>query len=300
MGKCLSLLASGGLGNQLFQWFAADYLVRELDYSLEIDTGWYDNPSNKSLITTERSYLANHFNYVNDMASYRHSEYGKRQILESRLVRFSKGMLSPIVNLWFEPNPKILRKFSIKTRTRIFGHWIKYSNRFSMDGINRLVLDGSTCESNSPEFNRLKEIISNERIIALHIRGTDYLKLSELYGQLNSQYYRSAVSTLRENYEELSDCKKVWVFSDDIIQAKNVIGDSMQIDQFVGPNEDLCDCLQMLLMAMADGLVCANSTYSWWAAKLSGSKGKVIFPKSYMKNKSAAELGLIQENWHSI
>jgi len=300
MGKCLSLLASGGLGNQLFQWFAADYLARELGYSLEIDIGWYDNPSNKSLITTERSYLANHFNYVNNRASYTHSEYGKRKILESRLVRFSKGMFSPIVNLWFEPNPRTLRKFSLISPIRIFGHWINDSNRFSIEGINRLVLGGSTCESRSPKFKQLKKTISEERIIALHIRGTDYLKLSELYGQLNSQYYQSGIHTLRENYEELRDCQKIWVFSDDIIQAKRVIGDSMQIDKFVGPDEGLCDCLQMLLMAMADGLVCANSTYSWWAAKFSGSQGKVIFPKIYMKNRSAAELGLIQEDWHSI
>jgi hypothetical protein len=300
MTKPLVLLASGGLGNQLFQWFAIEAISSDLHCEFKVDTGWYKNPSNMGLSTIERNFIAHHFRYVNARSTFVESIYGRKTIYESRLVRYSRGLLSPILGLWFEPNAWPLKILKFSRTLRLFGHWISFSPKFSSVGIRKLVLGGSSCEDQSSEFVELKKELETGGIIALHVRGTDYLKFSNVYGELKSDYYIKAVMLLKKENEQLQMRSQVWVFTDDVDRAKKLLDKSIEVDRFIGPRNELCDCLQMILMSMANGLVCANSTFSWWAARMNRNSNSIIFPKDYMLGQSSYELGLIQKGWISI
>ena len=300
MTKPLVLLASGGLGNQLFQWFAVEGISSDLHCEFKVDTGWYKNPSNRGLSTIERNFIAHHFRYISAKSTFIESKYRRKTIFKSRLVRHSRGLLSPILSLWFEPHASSLRMLRFHRTHRLFGHWISSSSKFSSIGIKSLALGGSSCENQSSEFLELKKELETGCTIALHVRGTDYLKYSNLYGELKSEYYIEALGRLKKENEELQKCSKIWVFTDDLDQAKILFDNSIEVDRFIGPRNELCDCLQMILMSMAHGLVCANSTFSWWAARMNKNSNSIVFPKNYMSGQSSHELGLVQKGWISI
>jgi hypothetical protein len=107
---------------------------------------------------------------------------------------------------------------------------------------------------------------SNNKVISIHIRRTDYITDSN-FECLSSDYYRNAIKLL-PNFP-------VVVFSDDPEWCKNEFKkDSFIFSPFKDPSYDLC------LMSLCDYHVIANSSFSWWGSWLSKSK-QTIAPKRW-------------------
>ena len=124
-------------------------------------------------------------------------------------------------------------------------------------------------------FNIPHESLS-EGTTAIHIRRCDYVQLNRTIG---GDYYNNAM--------EILGSTNTMVFSDDPEWAQRLnLG---QVYPSVGIIED------MLTMSTAERFIIANSTYSWWAAYLSG-KSDVIYPKELLNNN--INLGL--KNWKML
>lgn len=108
---------------------------------------------------------------------------------------------------------------------------------------------------------------------AVHVRRGDYVTSDDArrtFGALNPSYYHSSLDKLQVKIEDAI------FFSDDVEHVVNVFG--VARGQVIGPRDTSDDFESLLLMSMASKLVIANSTFSWWAAELSGSRSKVCFP----------------------
>jgi hypothetical protein len=124
------------------------------------------------------------------------------------------------------------------------------------------------------------------------VRGGDYLKKANLYHKLDSSYYIEALNTLRGICGKLN----VYVFSDDIEYAKELlkeVRDATYVDEVGLRASD-----SMVLMSLGEGIVIANSTFSYWSAMLNIGN-KIIAPKFWYTNKNI-DKNFYPTNWRII
>lgn len=108
----------------------------------------------------------------------------------------------------------------------------------------------------------------------LHIRGGDLHKYRHSMGVLDIQYYVRAIEGMNV------DISKLVVVTDDLVYAKSIC-EVIGVSSIIGPR-DLSVLESFALMAFSRNLVCANSTFSWWAGVVSlNHGGRVFFPKPW-------------------
>ena len=129
----------------------------------------------------------------------------------------------------------------------------------------------------SESFNSIKNQVPSQGFLAVHVRGGDYLKENTSYVQLTSEYYKKAISIVSETCGSLP----VWVFTDDVDYAKQIL--SSFSDLFYVGGKLTTAAEEMKLMSMAKGIVCANSTFSYWASVISDSASLIVAPNSWIK-----------------
>lgn len=100
-------------------------------------------------------------------------------------------------------------------------------------------------------------------MVAVHVRRGDYVNNSFYVDLTNTTYYRDAMA--------LFPGAEFLIFSDDIEWCKKQ--DIFKDCQFSEGNTELQD---LNLMAGCQGIIMANSSFSWWASFL--SKAKIIAP----------------------
>lgn len=112
----------------------------------------------------------------------------------------------------------------------------------------------------------LKNVFSNNELISLHIRRTDYLTDNK-FECLSLDYYKNALELLPD--------VSVIIFSDDPDWCKNYFfGDRFTISLSNNSHIDLC------LMTLCKYHIIANSSFSWWGSWLAKSK-KTIAPQKW-------------------
>lgn len=126
----------------------------------------------------------------------------------------------------------------------------------------------------------LKEISINKglynetpisKTVSIHVRRSDYLNpgTNEYHGILGMDYYNRAISALCSG--SLDDVLFI-VCSDDIGWCMENFKHLKNVYFSVGENE----ITDLYLMSLCDSIVMANSSFSWWAARLGDkNKGKV-------------------------
>jgi hypothetical protein len=151
-------------------------------------------------------------------------------------------------------------------------------------------------------LTEMKPSISDPHIIHVHFRRGD-LASSALFrrklGLLDIQYYVDAIQSL-----ELDgiNAKEIRVFSDSPLKAQELF-DTVFYDKKIVIAPELPDPLANLLeLSSASVLIGANSTFSWWAAKLAeyrNSRTKIIFPQGMLRNIPKSKV-LLPENWSLV
>jgi len=146
----------------------------------------------------------------------------------------------------------------------------------------------------SETFLNTKELALKTKFLVLHIRLTDYL-FEKSFGILSPKYYALAL----ENAFASSKYDEIWVFSDDVNGAKEALNLSNEIAvNWVSSELSTAESFQ--LMRMGAGLIIANSTFSWWAARLKyDPRAIVIAPDPWFLSMKEPN-HLITSEWHRI
>ncbi len=136
-----------------------------------------------------------------------------------------------------------------------------------------------------------ESLASVEAPLVVHVRLGDY-RLETSFGILTEEYYQ-CIGTLWNS----GNYKKIWLFSDEPLEAIDVIPKNLR--QYVrvinDSNENPATTLE--LMRLGNGYVIANSSLSWWGAKLSKtSNPAVIAPTPWFKSMQEPE-ELIPREW---
>jgi hypothetical protein len=102
----------------------------------------------------------------------------------------------------------------------------------------------------------------------IHVRRGDYLTSDTTYGLMGADHYRRFIN---------KDLPLV-IGTDDVSSATSLISDLNP--DFVFSPTDSTAWQALKMMAMADSLLLANSTLSWWGGFLASNRGKTVYSPS--------------------
>lgn len=136
-----------------------------------------------------------------------------------------------------------------------------------------------------------QQIIEANEPVCLHVRLGDYVQHS-LHGVANVDYYRHALSLLREQKPHA----QIFLFSDNIPLAKK----ALELGNDIISLPETCDDQQtMYLGSLCQHFIMSNSSFSWWMQYLSPHPGKLVFaPSKWYAQDIPSDLYL--DNWHIV
>ena len=140
------------------------------------------------------------------------------------------------------------------------------------------------------EYCRLMESTES---VAIHIRRGDYLQAQykSIYGGIcTEEYYQKALAKVTSKFKKPS----FFVFSNDPVWVR----ENLQLENayYINCNTGANSPLDMYLMSKAKAVIMANSTFSYWGAKLNRGAQMVIYPKKWI-NSPYEVPDIFESNW---
>lgn len=130
--------------------------------------------------------------------------------------------------------------------------------------------------------------------VGIHVRRGDYLdpENAAMFGNICTEaYYESAVRYVKERYPKAV----FYVFSDDSEYVREKYRDAAF--RIVDWNKKDNSYYDMELMSHCRHNICANSTFSFWGARLNGHAGKIMIRPSIHKNTQACVPQRMKQLW---
>lgn len=284
---------AGGLGNQLQQYALYRKYIR-LGVEAKLDISWFrdgtipiDAQSNGR---TQRELEIAYF----DKLTYEICTEAEREKLIGK-----KGFLG-----------KLQRKFLPTTI-----HWFHESQMYHPEifGFKNMYLSGYfACEkyysdilpelrkslhftpSSNPANEQMAEEICSCRSVSIHIRRGDYLKQENaaMFGGIcTDAYYKTAIKKIKEEEPDAH----FYLFSDDVVYAKQKYAGSEYTVVDINHGRD--SFYDMWLMSQCKHNICANSTFSFWGARLNDNDDKIIIRPTIHKNSQTFVKAEMEELW---
>ncbi len=280
---------NGGLGNQLFQYFASlffanttgsDLILRNSNYLAHLnsfigDFKFYDGllfkqKKTSNFITKIHEYFRFHFSVYKIFSNFISPHYEETQkTFEYEKRNFKSEFLKK----------HILKTFEIKGYFQDFNFYLNLPK-------NERIL---ALKHPSKWYQDIEIRIRSKRSIMVHIRRQDFINFADRYGLLSAEYYGNAVRYMLDKYPDAI----FWIFSDDMQKAKDILPTHLEGRfNFVIPPHNSSAAESLLLMASCDGHIVANSTYSIWAAFISQGNLDVLVPEPLFKGQIPLIRGL--------
>lgn len=293
---------NGGLGNQLQQYALYEKFI-SLGKEAKLDISWFHQENrNREL---ELDYFPN-------------VDY---EICSKHEYQQIAGKQEGIGKYW----NKLAQKSGFKEKAVYVEHQMFDETIFDLD--NKVLEGYWACEayyadilqklrkilkfplSDNPSNVEMLRQIKNCNAISLHLRRGDYLEKEnqEMFGGICTDvYYESAISYLCEKVEN----PHFFVFSDDPKYAEEVYGKSVQnkysdaIFTVVNINHGKDSFYDMMLMSQCKHQICANSTFSFWGARLcaypNGIKVRPLKQKNHCDWYTPKAMKQLWQNWTFI
>lgn len=147
-----------------------------------------------------------------------------------------------------------------------------YFNKFFFDSLppNSIELDFANLSTKNKEFIKKNK---DKLLVSIHFRRGDYLKADNIYGNIcTTYYYAEAIKYVNNNFKNVMYV----IFSDDI----QYVEENFKIENanYVTWNQGTNSYMDLLLMACCPINIIANSSFSYWAARLNPTSKQVIYP----------------------
>lgn len=268
------LLFGGGLGNQIFQYAFYCYLRRR--FPKEKVFGVY----NKFWLREHNGLEINkRFNVALPPRSFL-IDLLSGLLYFLKIVHPKTKLLDLSTRIFQNENALFLNAYKLNhSFIPEVSDWISFK-KFSLSGQNLHV------------YRKIKSTQS----IFIHVRRGDYL--SEKYkhrfeNTCTVEYYRKALSVI---YEKVED-PVFFCFSDDIEWMK--LNLALDNATFIDWNTGADSYIDMYLMSQCYGGIIANSTFSYWGARLGLAKNLILYPQRWI-NSDLGQPDIFPEGWIEI
>ena len=273
------LYPRGGLGNQLFQYGAALQLSTTLGRQITVNASLLNPKVKMNDGVASRTLELNEFKNQISATKYTGANSSR---LHSKLLTVQR--------LIGDRAPKLLLKFGIfanetSDQIEVFKTIHKSvvinsycsSPAYFPDCQDELAKQISQIHKPSQWYLQISKELAEVSPIALHVRLGDYKNLSSIYGRPDPDYYANAVNFITQRIGE----RPIWLFSDEPDLASKILGKHIKISKVVDPNLSDRAIEHLNLIGKCQGIVCANSSFSWWGGFLSSKlveDSVVVFP----------------------
>ncbi len=280
---------AGGLGNQLQQYALYQKFVR-MGKEARLDISWFIEESMQKNVLAKRKLELDFFDRliyeictVEEKAELIGSEEltGKirRKLFPFTVHRFQETQMYHPELMQFD-NMYISGYFACE----------KYYADILYDLRERIQFPPSS----NPQNQEIAEEMQKRESVSVHIRRGDYLDQEniKLFGGIcTDAYYVGAMKHIRDQYPEAH----FYLFSDD---AEYIRG------RYKGENYTVIDWnhgadsfYDMWLMSRCKHNICANSTFSFWGARLNGYEKKIMMRPAIHKTTQIFDAEKMRDLW---
>ena len=292
----LIIQVAGGLGNQMQQYAMYRKLKKAgADRNVKLDTGWFDE-SNQSGVLKRRELELSYFtNLPMDICTDEERAAFKDRNVARKIVEKLIPSTAKIFQESCMYHPEI---FELKDKY-IEGYFAcqKYYDDI-MDELRNLFIFPTHPDT---EINLRNMDLMNEMelrpSVSVHIRRGDYLdpENAALFGNIATDaYYDSAM----DYFKALDPDTHFYIFTNDPEYARQKYSDPGRYT-IVDHNTGKYSLLDIQLMSHCKGNICANSTFSFWGARLNRRKDAVFVRTLVMRNNQPVTPELMHEYWPS-
>lgn len=294
----LIVRAMGGLGNQL-QQYALYRKLEHLGKDVRLDISWFRNESLQAKMSKEREL---ELDYLNPLPYRVASEEEIRSVLgrlweePEKIAGKIKRKLWPSSDSAFVESDMYHEQVFAMEQKYLVGYWA--CEKYYADIMDILQGDISFPRSTDDELQvRNDEIISRmeeTQSVSVHVRRGDYLDEINrgLFGDICTDlYYHKAIEYIKKIFPKA----RFFVFSDDIPYVKeHYRGDEFCV---VDWNQGRNSFYDMMLMSHCKHNICANSTFSFWGARLNPHADKIMIRPSIHRNNQVCIPERMKELW---
>ncbi len=289
----------GGLGNQM-QQYALYEKFKSLGKDVCLDISWFEDAAQQENVLAKRKLELRMFeNLQFDTCT----EEQRREMLGSQTL-FGKVLrkLNPAANKKFSENnmyhPEIFRLQD----AYLEGFWAceKYyadilkilREKIKFPKIQNI--QEKERNKNSVLNTKAQNKMKSENSVSIHIRRGDYLdpENAGMFGGIcTEQYYEAAEKYIRERVKN----PHFYLFSDDTEYLRqHYHGEEYTIVDWNKGEDSFYD---MQLMSCCRHNICANSTFSFWGARLNPGEDKIMIRPAKHKNSQVIDPAVMHDLW---
>jgi len=270
----------GGIGNQLFQYFAGAYLAWKCGKKLQVDQT-HLHYSHEKHVTDNINSTNNFLNSLSlpgeALIRSEHSFLSERVIRKilKRTGYFKHNLLTPNIFLKSYESREIGYEENLgdKYFERIAGYFQTY--RYFDELIGNKPEYIPHLKNPTDWFEKISKKIESDSPYLLHLRK-HYSSLDGIYVQCGKKYYEDAINRL----DDLFGKRPIFVFgATDLEVEKFIPHHFLYRCQLIEKPVNSPDVESLVLMSKSKSLIASNSTFSWWAGKFMKSETEVVVPK---------------------
>jgi hypothetical protein len=284
------VILTGGIGNQLFKSLGAIQASNGDLHSICFDVSWYQAGTFTNGKTASRKFELAEFPAFSEVPLKVRNPVLSR--IESRLIN-SHPKLMEQIGYQFNSSPRKRNLISTRVYKCDFEDYTALPSEHTI--LNYLRFP----KTSSSWSQEIREAANKENVIAVHVRRNDYLTFSDIYPKLGLPYYIASIKHIRSKLGNLP----IWLFSDDPTGVIQEFGKKLEFDRVINPPPEVSMVEVLELFSLMNGVVTANSTFSWWGAYLGSIRGnveEVTIPEKFTSLESDPGLRLRTPGWKII
>ena len=309
---------AGGLGNQL-QQYALYQKFKSLGAEAKLDLSWFEQFKNidKESKRKEQNIDHNRTNKTNqeekkdiavtirqcELDFFDHLPYESCTEEEKTTLTGSQGLAGKLRRKLLPQTVRCYQERQMYDPELLNYRDMYLSGYFACEKYYADILPELREMIRFPEITDAQKRMANEEIlkkirnshaVSVHIRRGDYLQPENaaMFGNIcTEEYYESALNYMKEKIKD----PHFFLFSDDIAYVKeHYQGEEYTIVDINHGDDSFYD---MYLMSRCEGNICANSTFSFWGARLNARPDKIMIRPTIQKNSQVFEEQVMKDLW---
>lgn len=267
----VTVLLSGGLGNQMFQYAAARALVTRLDAPLVFDLYTLE----KKTLATKRHFELDIFNtQIEKQNTTKGKILNKIFPFAQRHRKFFSifGFFTDTAAILYQPSFELL-----KGNITMMGN---FQNEQYFKSIKDIIRHDFKFKDPLKGKNaELAKKIDNANSVSIHIRRGDYITnkgAANNFVTCDKDYYENAINYISKAIPN----PEFFIFSEDFEWIKENLNFGNHPVTFIDWNKGKDSYIDMQLMSLCRYNIIANSSFSWWGAWLNTNADKLVIAPS--------------------
>lgn len=295
----LIIKIAGGLGNQM-QQYSVYRKLKSLGKDVKLDLSWFD-PKVQEKMLAKRDFELSLFEGIPYEVADK--EEVDRFLKQSFAKKFF-GKVMKKLGLQDSDNKNVFLETKMY-HPEIFDLDDKYiegyfaCQKYYGDIMGELQNAFVFPEHSIAELHQRNMILASkmdkENSVSVHIRRGDYLdpeNFKVLGNIATEQYYDSAMNYFKEKYENVH----FYIFTSDHEYAREHYSDE-SLYTIIDWNTGKDSVQDLMLMSHCKGNICANSTFSFWGARLNRRPDKEVIRTFTMRNNQHCDPDIMHDYW---